>query len=165
MPAVGPEDHVRGPASAAEVVVYIDLACPRCAAAWETISSLRLRICVRHFPVASQRSRAPALHAAAEAAAQLGGEDAFWSIWDSLLGDQAHNDDPHLWQRATALGLELEEFERVRRSDAVAERVRRDFRAGIRAGVIGTPSAFSAGREIRGGLSEQLAALAEAGRN
>ena len=58
---------------------------------------------------------------------------------DSIYADPAHVDDPHLWRRATELGLDLERFEADRRSAAVAERVRADFEAGIRAGVTGTP--------------------------
>lgn len=61
---------------------------------------------------------------------------------DSLYGDRGHVDDPHLWQRAERLGLDLERFEADRRSDAVAARVRRDFESGIRAGVTGTPALF-----------------------
>ena len=55
-------------------------------------------------------------------------------------------DDPHLWERARPLGLDLERFNRERRSATVAERVRRDFESGIRAGVTGTPAAFVAGQ-------------------
>ena len=65
---------------------------------------------------------------------------------DSLYADRGHVDDPHLWQRAERLGLDLERFEADRRSDAVAARVRRDFESGIRAGVTGTPGDLRAER-------------------
>jgi predicted DsbA family dithiol-disulfide isomerase len=61
---------------------------------------------------------------------------------DSLLEDQGHLDDPHLWRRAGELGLDLDRFESDRRSEALAERVERDFRTGIRAGVTTTPTQF-----------------------
>jgi predicted DsbA family dithiol-disulfide isomerase len=61
---------------------------------------------------------------------------------DSLYEDRGHVDDPHLWQRAERMGLDLECFEADRRSDAVAARVRRDFESGIRGGVTGTPALF-----------------------
>ena len=64
---------------------------------------------------------------------------------DSLLEDQGHLDDPHLWERAKRMELDLERFEADRRSEAVAERVERDFRTGIRAGVATTPTQFVAG--------------------
>ncbi len=137
VPPVGPEDHIRGEGGA--LVVYADLGCPHCAAAWEGIRSGA--IVFRHFPVASKHPRAPALHAAAEAAGLQG---AFFAMVDSIYRDHGHLDDPHLWERAESLGLDLKRFERDRRSDAVAARVRRDFESGIRAGVASTPALFSA---------------------
>jgi len=152
------DDHVRG--AGPEALVYLDLGCPRCAGTWAEIASLPLRICVRHFPLAAKRPRSPALHAATEAAA-LQSEDGFWGLWDSLLADRSHVDDPHLWERVERLGLDLDRFESDRRSPAVAARVRRDFVSGIRAGVTGTPSAFTASGPVEGDLAAALAALAE----
>ncbi len=148
-PPPGPADHVRGEEAGGgeAAVIYMDLACPRCAGVWAQLAELPLRICVRHFPLASKRPRAPFLHAAAEAAG-MQSEAAFWSFWDGLLADRSHTDDPHLWERARGLGLDLERFERDRRSEAVAERVRRDFHSGIRAGVATTPAAFVGGAAV-----------------
>jgi protein-disulfide isomerase len=158
-PPIGPGDHVRGPDGAAEAILYLDLACPRCAATWPRIAALPLRLCVRHFPVAGKRPRSPDLHRAAEAAA-LRSEEAFWSFWDSLLADRAHVDDPHLWERARRLGIDPAGFDRDRRSDAVGERVKRDFRSGIRGGVVSTPAAFAGGRALPGEVVDALSALA-----
>ena len=160
---IGAGDHVRGEAGAPPAVLYLDLACPHCAADWAHIRELPLRLCVRHFPIGSKRPRAPALHAATEAAYELGGEEAFWRMWDSLMADQAHQDDPHLWGRAEAIGLDLTRFDELRRSDAIAERVKDGFRSGIRAGVTGTPSAVCGGELIGAGVRERLEALAAAG--
>jgi protein-disulfide isomerase len=140
-----------------EAILYLDLGCPHCATTWARISALELRLVFRHFPVASKHPRAPALHAAAEAA---GAQGRFWEMVDSLYADRGRVDDPHLWERVERLGLDLERFERERRSDAVAARVRRDFEGGIRAGVIGTPTAFVEGRLVREGLEAALAAAA-----
>ena len=157
VPPVGPHDHARG--AGPEAILYLDLACPHCAATWMRVSELPLRLVFRHFPVPSKHPRAPALHAAAEAAAAQR-EEAFWGLVDSIYRDQGRIDDPHLWERARALDLELEGFERERRSAAVAERVRRDFEAGIRAGVTGTPGAFVAGRTVGRDVAAALGALA-----
>jgi protein-disulfide isomerase len=97
-------------------------------------------VAFRHFPVASKHPRSPALHAAAEAAGRQG---RFFEMVDSLYADPGHTDDPHLWQRAERLGLDLDRFESDRRSEEVAARVRRDFESGIRAGVTATPAIFS----------------------
>lgn len=143
VPAAGPQDHARG--SGEELIVYADLGCPHCAAAWERIAALRARVVFRHFPVASKHPRSPALHAATEAA---GAQNAFFEMVDTLFGDRGHVDDPHLWKRAERLGLDLERFEAERRSEEVAARVRRDFESGIRAGVAATPFVFRKGRPV-----------------
>jgi protein-disulfide isomerase len=156
VPPVGADDHVRG--EGAEAILYMDLACPACAVTWARIRELPLRICVRHFPLTSRRPRAAALHAAAEAASSQR-PGAFWEIVDSIYADQGRQDDPHLWERARALGLDLERFERDRRSSATDERVRRDFESGVRAGVMSTPAAFVAGERLEGEIREQLVRL------
>ena len=64
---------------------------------------------------------------------------------DSLYADRGHVDDPHLWQRAERLGLDLKRFERRPPLGPDSPlRVRRDFESGIRAGVAGTPALFDA---------------------
>ncbi len=120
-------------------VVYADLACPHCAGVWAEIVNQPGQVVFRHFPVASKHPRSPALHAAAEAA---GIQRCFFEMVDALYADRGRIDDPHLWGRARALGLDLERFETDRRSDEVRARVRRDFESGIRAGVTGTPAIF-----------------------
>lgn len=141
------------------VVEYADYECPYCARTELMLSGLALRRVFRHFPVVSKHPRARVLACAAEAAALQG---AFWPMHESLLADQGHLDDPHLWARARRFGLDLERFERDRRSDSVAARVERDFRSGIRAGVTATPTLFVDGRAYAGvppdALLAQLAA-------
>jgi protein-disulfide isomerase len=144
-PEPGPDDHVRGEGPV--VLEYADLECPFCARAHLILRELPIRRVFRHFPVVSKHPRARALAAAAEAAGLQG---RFWEMHDSLLTDQGHLDDPHLWRRARELGLDLERFDSDRRSEAVAERVERDFRSGIRAGVATTPTQFVGGQAFAG---------------
>jgi protein-disulfide isomerase len=155
MPPVGEDDHVSG--DGVEAIVYADFGCPYCAAGWARLRELPVRLCLRHFPMASKHPRAPALHAAAEAA---GAQGAFWEMCDSLYADRGHVDDPHLWARAERFGLDLERFRSECRSETVRERVERDFVSGIRAGVAGTPTAFVRGRALQGDVVGALAALA-----
>ena len=154
VPPVAADDHVIG--SGREAIVYADLGCPHCAAVWARIRGLSLRLCFRHFPMESKHPRAPALHAAAEAA---GCQGAFWEMCDSLFAERGRVDDPHLWERAERFGLDLDRFNADRRSRPVAARVRRDFESGIRAGVVGTPAAFAGGRRLSGAIADELAAL------
>jgi protein-disulfide isomerase len=121
------------------VIEYADLECPYCAQAHLILRELPVTRVFRHFPVTSKHPRARVLAAAAEAAGMQG---MFWEMHDSLLEDQGHLDDPHLWERAKLLELDLERFEADRRRVEVAQRVERDFRSGIRAGVATTPTQF-----------------------
>src|SRR6476619_354848 len=118
IPPVGPGDHVRGEGRG--LIVYADLGCPHCAAAWAELAGHPGAIAFRHFPVASKHPRSPALHAAAEAAGRQG---AFFEMVDSLYADRGRVDDPHLWERVEALGLDLERFAVARRSETVKARV------------------------------------------
>jgi len=145
VPPVGEDDHARGEGPL--VVEYADLECPYCAKANLLLSDLPIRRVFRHFPVVSRHPRARLLAHALEAA---GRQDAFWEMHGSLFADQGRLDDPHLWRRCEQLGLDVDLFERARRSDAVAVRVDRDFRSGVRAGVMTTPTIFHEGRAYPG---------------
>ncbi len=147
VPPPGPTDHVRGPGDATLVIEYADFECPYCAALSARLAALRLRRVFRHFPVKSSHPRAWAAACAAEAAALQG---CFWEMHDSLFADPARLEDPHLWERAAVLGLDLERFDAERRSEAVRARVKADFRSGIRAGVVTTPCVFAGGASYAG---------------
>jgi protein-disulfide isomerase len=135
VPPPAEDDHVRGDGPV--VIAYGDYECPYCAAEVPKLAGVTLVF--RHFPVVSKHPRSRRLAHAAEAAGLQG---RFWEMHDSLYADQGHLDDPHLWERARTLGLDLDRFEADRRSDAVAARVERDFRSGIAAGVMKTPTLF-----------------------
>ncbi len=137
------------------MIEYADLECPYCAKAHLILKRLAVTRVFRHFPVTSKHPRARVLAAAAEAAGRQG---RFWEMHDSLLEDQGHQDDPHLWERAERMGLDLERFEADRRSAAVADRVESDFRSGIRAGVTTTPTQFVGGEAHPGVPSAELVA-------
>ena len=88
-------------------------------------------------------------------------QGAFWAMHDSLFADQGRLEDPHLWQRAERLGLDVARFDADRRSDAVEQRIAADFRGGVQAGVATTPTLFADGERHSGrpapGLLEALA--------
>jgi protein-disulfide isomerase len=142
VPSLADNDHVRGPDDAALVIEYADFECPFCAVLGEQLAARALRRVFRHFPVRSSHPRAWPAACAAEAA---GIQGRFWEMHDLLFADQARLEDPHLWQRASALGLDLARFDADRRSEQVLARVRRDFESGIRAGVVTTPTLWGGG--------------------
>ncbi len=150
LPAPGAQDHQRGPEQAPLLILYADFECPFCAALELRLVGAQLRVVFRHFPVRSSHPRAWAAACAAEAAAA---QDRFWEMHDSLFADQGRLEDPHLWRRAEQLGLDLERFDADRRSDAVRDHVKRDFRSGVRAGVVTTPTVF---RDAGDGLFERV---------
>jgi protein-disulfide isomerase len=133
-------------------IVYADFECPYCALLHERLSALAVREVFRHFPVRSSHPRAWPAACAAEAAARQG---RFWEMHDLLMRDQARLEDPHLWERANQLGLDLDRFEADRRDPATEARVRRDFDGGIRAGVMGTPTLLAAGERHTGRVSTE----------
>ena len=139
-PALRPDDHVRGPGDGPLVVVYADFTCPHCAVAHVWLRDAPVRTVFRHFALKAKHPRAVALALAAEAAAA---QDAFWAFHDALYDDQGRTDDPHLWARVAALGLDLDRFEADRRGEQAEARVRRDVREGLAAGVAMTPTAFT----------------------
>ena len=147
MPEVGPGDRVRGPDGGRPVIVYGDYECPFCAALDLRLRDAPLRVAFRHFPVRSAHPRAEAAARAAEAAARQGG---FWPMHDALFADQGRLEDPHLWARAEALGLDVERFDAERRAPEIADAVRAQFRSGVRAGVVTTPTLFVDGERHAG---------------
>lgn len=138
VPEPSDTDHRRG--SGPVLIVYADFECPYCAALELRLRALPLTVVFRHFPVRSSHPRAWPAACAAEAA---GRQDRFWEMHDLLFGDQARLEDPHLWERASRLELDLERFDADRRRDDVRERVKADFRSGVRAGVVTTPAVFA----------------------
>ena len=149
-PAVCADDHVRGDPGGAPILLYADFTCPRCAVAHERLTRAGARVAFRHMALRAKHERAVAVACAAEAAAAQG---AFWAFADALYGDQGRLDDPHLWERARRLGLDVERFDKDRRSPSAAARVQRDTRAALAAGATTTPTLFVAGG-ARSGVPE-----------
>jgi protein-disulfide isomerase len=145
VPDLRDDDHVRGEGEL--VVFYGDFACPHCALAHARLQDRDVRRVFRHFALRAKHPRALPLAHAAEAAALQG---SFWAFHDSLYADQGRLDDPHLWERAEQLGLDIERFEADRRSDAVAGRVARDVRDAMRAGIVATPTVIMGGEHFPG---------------
>ena len=98
--------------------------------------------------------------AAACASEAAGLQGRFWEMHDSLLDDQSHLEDPHLWARAEALGLDLDQFESDRRDDLVIARVKRDFTAGVKGGVVTTPTLVIRRHLVHGRFDPDVAGTA-----
>ncbi|HEX8208030.1 MAG TPA: DsbA family protein [Solirubrobacteraceae bacterium] len=132
--------------------MYADFTCPYCAVAHERLKDAPVRVAFRHFALKAKHPRAVALALAAEAAAAQG---AFWAFHDALYADQGRIDDPHLWARVEELGLDVARFDRDRRADEAAERVRRDTREAMRGGATATPTLVSGAELLSGPPPEE----------
>jgi protein-disulfide isomerase len=142
VPPLTADEHLLGAGEEPPRIVYADYECPYCAVLHERLVRSGGRWAFRHFPVRSKHPRAWSAACAAEAAGLQG---AFEAMHMALYADQSRLEDPHLWERAERLGLDVARFDADRRSEAVHARVRRDFESGIRAGVVTTPTVFEGG--------------------
>ena len=167
-PPVGPHDHVQGPAEAPVTLVeYGDYECPYCGEAYPVVKALQkrlgdqMRFVFRNFPLAQAH---PHAEHAAEAAEAAGAQGKFWEMHDLLYENQDALEDEDLVRYARALHLDVPRFVKEMESGAYLERVREDFRSGVRSGVNGTPSFFINGARHDGpfDLGSLLAAIEEA---
>ncbi len=143
---VGERDHVLGPEDASVTLVeYGDLECPYCRQVNPVIHELRhrlggrLRYVFRHFPIRTSHVHA---QLAAEATEAAGAQGKFWEMQEFILEHQEALDETNLIQYAAELDLDLDRFKHDLDENVYAERVKEDFKSGIRSGVNGTPSFF-----------------------
>jgi len=145
-PPVSAGDHSAGPDDAPVTLVeFGDYECPYCAAAHPMVQEIQrnlgpdLRFVFRNFPLAQIH---PHAQRAAEAAEAAGAQDQFWGMHDLLFENQDALEDSDLLRYAAALSLDQERFTKELSSGVYADRVRRDFRSGVKSGVNGTPTFF-----------------------
>ena len=164
--AVGDDDHTLGPPDAPVTLVeYGDFQCPHCARAFPVVQGVkerlgdRVRFVFRHFPLTEIHPQA--LHAAqaAESAAALGGEEAFWAMHDALFQHAQESrtalSDRNLVRYAESAGVDPAQVARDLEAGAHEERVRADFMGGVRSGVNGTPTFFVNGVRFDGDWSDE----------
>jgi len=147
-PAVSESDHAEGSTNASVTLVeYGDYECPYCGSAYPIVKKMQsamgsdVRFVFRNFPL--KEAHPHALHAAIAAeTVGLHGEDAFWKMHDALYEHQRALDDSHLSRYADALGVAPEEIAAAFEGGKAMDRVRSDFRSGIKSGVNGTPTFY-----------------------
>jgi protein-disulfide isomerase len=143
---VGERDHIQGPATASVTLVeYGDYECPYCRAAVAIVEELQrvlpdqLRFVFRHFPLDNLHPHARRAAEAAEAAASQG---RFFEMHAALFDHQAALEDRDLLRYAADLDLDPARFGAELKASTHADRVREDFRGGVRSGVRGTPTFY-----------------------
>lgn len=86
---------------------------------------------------------------AAVAALAAESQGKFWEFHDLLFENYNKINDQKIQDIALAVGLNLEEYEKMKKDAGTQGRVRRDLSDGRRAGVRGTPTVFINGRRLR----------------
>jgi protein-disulfide isomerase len=159
---------MQGPPDAPVTLVeYGDYECPFCGAAYAIVKAIQERLgdqlcfVFRNFPLTEAH---PHAEDAAEAAEAAGGQGKFWPMHDMLYENQDALEPEDLVQYARSLRLDLPRFVKELSEHVWAERVREDFRSGVRSGVNGTPTFFINGVRHDGGydMASLLAAIEEA---
>ena len=149
--ALTDSDHVKGePYSSIQLVEYLDLQCPACAAYHPLVEQMaeeyadKVAFVTRHFPLVQIHPNAVPAAQAAEAAHLQGRFSDMIDLlfarqeeWSSLPG----NIDTFT-AYAVELGLDEEKFRSDMASDAVRDRVQKDLETGRALRITGTPAFF-----------------------
>jgi protein-disulfide isomerase len=134
------------------IVEFSDFQCPFCNRVEPTLKQIekqygdQVRIVFKHLPL-SIHPKAPAAHAAAEAAHQQG---KFWEMHDLIFANQREMSEAKYLEYAKQLGLDMDKFKADLKSEEVQKRVKQDMAEASKLGVTGTPAFFVNGRFLSG---------------
>lgn len=154
---IKPDDHVYGdPNSKIVLVEYLDFECEACGAFYPITTEIKqvykdkIAFVPRYLPLPGHRNSRTAAHAV-EAAGMQG---KYWEMYDAVFqaqrqwGEQQSPDQEQFAQYATAIGLNIEQWRTDVASQAVADRVEKNFQEAQTLGLQGTPSFFLNGKSI-----------------
>ena len=151
MRPVSSEDHILGnPEAPVKIVEFSDLECPFCKSFHPTMKLIieeygkdgRVAWVYRHFPLDSIHPKARKEAEAAECAAELGGNQAFWTYVDKIFEVTPSNnrlEPSELPKIAEEVGLERGKFEACLDSGKYAVEVAKNLEDAINSGGDGTP--------------------------
>lgn len=151
MRPISDEDHLRGSRDAKVTIVeYSDTECPFCKQLHTTLKQVmndygegEVAWIYRHFPLDQLHKKSRKEAVALECAAELGGNDVFWSYTDRLYETTPANDglDPtELPKIAAFVGLDTAKFGECLESGKYDEKIQADVQNGFdTAGSYGTP--------------------------
>jgi protein-disulfide isomerase len=144
-------DHILGnPDAQVKVVEYMDLECPHCKAFETTMHQIidyygasgQVAWVSRPFPLASIHSKAPQEAQAAECAAELGGNTAYWKYIDKVFEVTPSNNGLDLAQLpiiAQSIGLDVNAFNSCLSTNKSAKKNSDSYSEAIKLGAQGTP--------------------------
>ena len=162
-------DSIRGKVDAPHtIVMYMDLQCPFCQGADKVLKQKlakypnQLRLVVKHFPLdkacnphvnGQQHAFACPAAVTAEAARAVGGEDAFWKMYDELFAHQVEfAKAPREFVKAACerIGINNEEVWKKIGTTSVWDRVKKQTDQAATNGVEATPTIYYDGRKVAG---------------
>jgi protein-disulfide isomerase len=153
LPDLG-RDHISGSADGLiRLLEYGDYECPFCAEVQPIIKEIQRRLGddllfgFRNFPLTNIH---PHSEHAAEAAEAAGVQGNFWAMHDLLFENQEALEDDDLVAYAAKLGLDQTRLIREVIWKIYTQRIREDFKSGVRGGVNGTPTFFINGERYDG---------------
>jgi len=146
---------VRGdPDAKIAVIEFSDFQCPYCGRAVSLLDQIsktygnKVKIVFKHLPL-SIHPKAPAAHAAAEAAHRQG---KFWQMHDKIFADQEGMSPERYEQYAKEIGLDMARFKRDVADASIKKRIDADAAEAEQLGVTGTPAFFVDGRYLPGAV-------------
>jgi protein-disulfide isomerase len=145
-PAMGPDT------APVTIVEFSDFQCPFCGRVGPTLKKIKkeygdqVRIVFKHQPL-DFHAKAPAAHAAAEAAHRQG---KFWEMHDKIFADQKAMSPEKYVEYATELELDVDQFKADVASEDVKKRVDADKKEAAKLGSTGTPGFFINGLNLKG---------------
>jgi protein-disulfide isomerase len=122
---------------------FSDFECPFCARATTVTKDFMAKnkndvtLVFKHFPLSEIHAQAEPAALASWGAAQQG---KFWEYHDGLFEQQSRLGEDLYLELASKLNLDIERFNRDRKSDAAKEAVKKDLELGKSLGIRGTPS-------------------------
>jgi len=154
---VGDRDHTLGSKDAPITLIeYGDYECPYCKAAHAVLKEVlnelgdKVLFVFRHLPISTAHPNAKTAAEAAEAAASQG---KFWEMHDILFENQDSLDIDSLKRYATALNMDIRQFEKELSGHVHSQKVREDFISGVRSGANGTPTFLINGKRYDGPIT------------
>ncbi len=121
---------------------FSDFQCPYCGKATETVKDFmnlhgdEVTLAYKHYPLTSIHPQAMAAAKASWAANRQG---KFWEYHDGLFAQQKKLGEEFYLALAEELNLDLEQFNRDRRSDGASQGIQQDIQMAETLGIKGTP--------------------------
>lgn len=155
-------DHIKGPKNAKVTLIeYSDFECPFCKRHFDTMNQVMkqypndVRLVFRNYPLSFHQNAVKEAEAA-ECAAEIGGNDAYWKYHDKIFSQTTSNGTgfalDKLVPTAKEIGLDEAKFKTCLDSDKYAAKINQQEQEGSAAGVQGTPGTFVNGTLVEGAV-------------